>query len=74
VLATLVHGLVDNSIFVPDLAVAFWLALALTSVVGSQYPVASHVGSTAVVADSVADGRDRLASIGSSARRGTRSY
>jgi hypothetical protein len=31
VLATLVHGLVDNSIFVPDLAVAFWLALALTS-------------------------------------------
>src|SRR5919197_131165 len=37
VLATLVHGLVDNSIFVPDLAVAFWLALALTSVVSSQY-------------------------------------
>lgn len=30
VAATLLHGLVDNSIFVPDLAVAFWLALALT--------------------------------------------
>jgi O-antigen ligase len=30
VVATLGHGLVDNSIFVPDLAVAFWLALALT--------------------------------------------
>ena len=29
VVATVVHGLVDNSIFVPDLAVAFWLALAL---------------------------------------------
>jgi O-antigen ligase len=36
VLATLVHGLVDNSIFVPDLAVAFWLALALTSVGSMQ--------------------------------------
>jgi putative inorganic carbon (hco3(-)) transporter len=36
VLATLVHGLVDNSIFVPDLAVAFWLALALTSTVASS--------------------------------------
>lgn len=31
VVATLAHGLVDNSIFVPDLAVAFWLALALTA-------------------------------------------
>ncbi len=27
--ATIGHGLVDNSIFVPDLAVAFWLAVAL---------------------------------------------
>jgi putative inorganic carbon (HCO3(-)) transporter len=41
VLATLVHGLVDNSIFVPDLAVAFWLALALTSVGSMQKAVGS---------------------------------
>lgn len=31
VLATLGHGMVDNSVFLPDLAVTFWLALALTS-------------------------------------------
>lgn len=31
VAATVLHGLVDNSIFVPDLAVLFWLALALTA-------------------------------------------
>ena len=31
VAATVIHGLVDNSIFVPDLAVLFWLALALTA-------------------------------------------
>lgn len=30
VVATLAHGMVDNSIFLPDLAVFFWLALALT--------------------------------------------
>jgi len=30
VVATFVHGMVDNSIFVADLAVAFWLAVALT--------------------------------------------
>lgn len=30
VAATLAHGMVDNSIFLPDLAVDFWLALALT--------------------------------------------
>ncbi len=30
VVATLVHGMVDNSVFVADLAVAFWLAVALT--------------------------------------------
>jgi putative inorganic carbon (HCO3(-)) transporter len=29
IVATLAHGLIDNSIFVPDIAVAFWLALAL---------------------------------------------
>jgi hypothetical protein len=28
--AALVHGLVDNFYFVPDLAIAFWLLLALT--------------------------------------------
>ena len=27
--AALVHGLVDNFYFVPDLALAFWLLLAL---------------------------------------------
>ncbi len=31
VAATVVHGMVDNSIFVPDLAVLLWLALALTA-------------------------------------------
>lgn len=29
--ATFGHGLVDNSIFIPDLAVAFWLAVALVA-------------------------------------------
>jgi len=29
--ATLGHGLVDNSIFLPDLAVAFWLAIAIVN-------------------------------------------
>ncbi len=28
--AALIHGLVDNFYFVPDLAIAFWLLLALT--------------------------------------------
>jgi len=31
VAATLGHGLVDNSIFLPDLAVAFWLAIAIAN-------------------------------------------
>ena len=33
VLALLVHGLVDNSYFVPDLAMLFWLAVAAVAVV-----------------------------------------
>jgi len=44
VVATFVHGMVDNSIFVADLAVAFWLAVALTgqlSVASGQLPVGS---------------------------------
>jgi len=44
VVATFVHGMVDNSIFVADLAVAFWLAVALTgqlSVASGQLPVSS---------------------------------
>ena len=31
VAATLAHGLVDNSIFLPDLAVDFWLAIAIAN-------------------------------------------
>jgi len=31
VIATLGHGLVDNSIFLPDLAVDFWLAIAIAN-------------------------------------------
>lgn len=38
VVATLGHGLVDNSIFVPDLAVAFWLALAFTANLAALSP------------------------------------
>jgi O-antigen ligase len=38
VLTTLVHGLVDDAIFVPDLAVAFWLALALTVNLSAELP------------------------------------
>jgi putative inorganic carbon (hco3(-)) transporter len=32
--AALVHGLVDNFYFVPDLAIAFWLLLALVEIDG----------------------------------------
>ncbi len=38
VAATLGHGLVDNSIFLPDLAVAFWLAIAIAN---NQLPAAT---------------------------------
>jgi len=72
VLTTLGHGLVDNSIFVPDLAVAFWLALALTSVVSNQYAVASHVGPTAVVTGKVASVWDPSTTPGNPTGLGTR--
>lgn len=48
VLATLGHGLVDNSIFVPDVAVLFWLALAITanlSPTASLWPLGRKVRS-----------------------------
>lgn len=47
VVATLAHGMVDNSVFLPDLAVAFWLALALTVNVAAlppERPYARAVG------------------------------
>ncbi|MBI2940505.1 MAG: O-antigen ligase family protein [Chloroflexi bacterium] len=40
--AGLVHGLVDNSYFLPDLAVTFWVGFAIVSVLGAS---ASHTRS-----------------------------
>ena len=32
------HGLVDNSYFLPDMAVVFWLTLAVSATLGRHTP------------------------------------
>ena len=51
-LATLVHGMVDSSLFLPELAATFWVIIALTVMLATRPPEDSESRDSASSPDS----------------------